>query len=146
MLTRGRHPYEYPYVATSPMFFSMMKQTGYTFADRQIYNEFKFVRECVPVVIGSDCWIGAGAKIIEGVTIGIGGMVLAGALVTHDVPPYAIVGGVPAKVLRFRYNEDAIQMLLKSKWWEKDEKWFKINWRLLNDLDAFEKYFANESK
>ena len=146
MVVRGRHPYEYPYVATSPMFFSMMKQTGYTFADRQIYNEFKFVRECVPVVIGSDCWIGAGAKIIEGVTIGIGGMVLAGALVTHDVPPYAIVGGVPAKVLRFRYNEDAIQMLLKSKWWEKDEKWFKINWRLLNDLDAFEKYFANESK
>ena len=59
MVVRGRHPYEYPYVATSPMFFSMMKQTGYTFADRQIYNEFKFVRECVPVVIGSDCWIGA---------------------------------------------------------------------------------------
>lgn len=50
------------------------------------------------MVIGSDCWIGAGAKIIEGVTIGIGGMVLAGALVTHDVPPYAIVGmGFPLK-------------------------------------------------
>lgn len=57
MVVRGRHPYEYPYVATSPMFFSMMKQTGYTFADRQIYNNLNLARECVPVVIGSDCWI-----------------------------------------------------------------------------------------
>lgn len=65
------------------------------------------------IIIGDDVWIGYGAKILSGVTIGQGAVVAAGAIVTKDIPPYAIVGGVPAKVLKYRFSEEKIQELLK---------------------------------
>ncbi|MBL0191339.1 MAG: acyltransferase [Saprospiraceae bacterium] len=58
----------------------------------------------LPVIIENDVWVGTGAIILKGVTIGTGSIVAAGALVTKDVPPYSIVGGVPAKVLKQRFN------------------------------------------
>lgn len=67
--------------------------------------------------IGNDVWVGNGAKIISGVTIGDGAIVAAGAVVTKDVPPYAIVGGVPAKVIKYRFDEQAINKLIKLQWW-----------------------------
>lgn len=70
-----------------------------------------------PVIIGNDVWIGANAIIMRGVTIGDGAIVAAGAIVTKDVPPYAIVGGIPAKVIRYRFDESLIQRLLASQWW-----------------------------
>ena len=68
--------------------------------------------------IGNDVWIAANAVIKQGVTIGTGAVVGAGAVVTKDVPPYAIVGGVPAKLIRYRFGEQDVNMLLESKWWE----------------------------
>ena len=62
-----------------------------------------------PIVLRGDNWIGANATILKGVTIGEGAVVAAGALVTNDVPPYAIVGGVPAKILKYRFEEGALQ-------------------------------------
>lgn len=62
---------------------------------------------------------------MQGVTIGDGAVVAAGALVTKDVPPYAIVGGVPAKVIRYRFLESDIQFLMELKWWKKDIEWIK---------------------
>ena len=69
-------------------------------------------------VIGNDVWIGFGAVILNGVSIGDGAVVAAGAVVTKDVPPYAVVGGNPAKIIKYRFDEKTINKLLELKWWE----------------------------
>ena len=70
-------------------------------------------------VIGNDVWIGIRATVMRGVTIGDGAVVAAGAVVTRDVPPYAIVGGVPARIIRYRFSEEKIKALQDSRWWDK---------------------------
>jgi serine acetyltransferase len=70
------------------------------------------------VTIGHDVWIGARVLVLGGVNIGIGAVVAAGAVVTKDVPPYAIVAGVPARIIRYRFNEDQIRTLLETRWWD----------------------------
>lgn len=70
------------------------------------------------VLIGNDVWIGYGTTIMSGITIGDGAVIAAGSHVVKDVPPYAIVGGNPAKILKYRFTQEQIQKLLKIKWWE----------------------------
>lgn len=70
------------------------------------------------IVIGNDVWIGYDAIIMSGVKIGDGAIIGTRAIVTNDVPPYTIVGGVPAKVIKKRFNDDTISKLLKIKWWD----------------------------
>lgn len=70
--------------------------------------------------IGNDVWIGVGATLIDGVKIGDGAIVAAGAVVTKDVPPYAIVGGVPAKIIKYRFDSETIKHLLDLQWWRYD--------------------------
>jgi len=70
------------------------------------------------VIIGSDVWIGRDAAIMSGVTIGDGAVIASRAVVTRDVPPYAIVGGVPAKVIGMRFSEEIIARLLEIRWWD----------------------------
>lgn len=70
------------------------------------------------VTIGNDVWLGSGATILSGVTVGHGAVVAAHALVTKDVPPYGIVGGNPAKVIRYRFDEATIAALLDARWWD----------------------------
>ncbi len=71
-----------------------------------------------PVSIEDDVWIGTNAVIVQGVRVGAGAVVAAGAVVTRNVPPYAIVGGVPARVLRYRFDERTIRELLRTRWWD----------------------------
>lgn len=83
----------------------------------------KPTRKNPPVNIGNDVWIGQNVIILPGVTIHDGAVCAAGAVVTHDVPPYTIVGGVPAKPIRKRYSDDVIEKLLSIRWWDwTDEK------------------------
>jgi acetyltransferase-like isoleucine patch superfamily enzyme len=79
------------------------------------------------VIIKNDVWIGANSVIMPGVTIGNGAVVGAGAVVTKDIPDYAIVAGVPAKIIKYRFEKEIIEKLLKLQWWNLDPKIIKQN-------------------
>jgi acetyltransferase-like isoleucine patch superfamily enzyme len=94
------------------------------------------------VVIGNDCWISSHAKILSGITIGDGAVVAAGALVTKDVAPYSIVGGNPAKFIRWRFDEPVRQVLEQSAWWYWPETEVRSVAHLLcsSDIEPFVEY------
>ena len=71
-----------------------------------------------PTKIGNDVWIGAKVNILSGINIENGAVIAAGSVVTKDVPPYAIVGGMPAKVIKMRFSEEIIEKLEKIRWWD----------------------------
>jgi len=72
------------------------------------------------ISIGSDVWIGSNVIILSGVTIGDGAVIGAGAVVTKDIPPYAVAAGVPAKVIKSRFSDEDITLLLSARWWDWD--------------------------
>ncbi len=72
------------------------------------------------IEIENDVWFGASCVVLKGVTIGSGAVIGAGAVVTKDVPPYAIVAGNPAKVIKYRFDEETVARLLAAKWWDRD--------------------------
>lgn len=89
------------------------------------------------VIIGNDVWIGANAVILPGVHIGDGAVIAAGAVVTKDVEPYAIVGGVPAKVIKYRFDKDTIEKLLVIKWWDWEIEEIEKNIELFYQPEVF---------
>lgn len=98
------------------------------------------IRDNRPVVIGNDVWIGANVVILPGVTVGDGAILAAGAIVTKDVEPYAIVGGVPAKKLRYRFPQVVREALLASAWWEWSQEKIEEHIELFFAPEAFLSY------
>ncbi len=95
-------------------------------------------------VIGNDVWIGSEAIIMPGVTIGDGAVIGTRALVTRDVPPYAIVGGNPARVIRKRFEEPHIDLLLEMRWWDWPEAHLRTAMQLLTsgDIEALYQHWV----
>lgn len=122
----GPHPSR-NFVSTYPAFYSP-SNTGCP----QTFRQDRTFDESVPFTeIGNDVWIGSHVIIPGGITIGNGAIIAAGAVVVKNVPPYAIVGGNPAKLIRYRFSEEEISFLQKLCWWE----WPKE--KLMNHLNDF---------
>ncbi|MBL0225450.1 MAG: CatB-related O-acetyltransferase [Geobacteraceae bacterium] len=100
------------------------------------------------VTIGSDVWIGTEAMILSGVTIGHGVIIASRSLVTKNIPPYAIVAGSPAKIIKFRYNEEIIEKLLAIQWWNWEEKNIReaVNLLSSNNINEFIERYKNINK
>ncbi len=124
----GNHPLDL--VSTHPAFYSNNKPFT-TFADTMYFEEYQ------PVIIGNDVWIGEDVMIPGGVTIGDGAAIAARAVVTKDVDPYAFVGGVPAKLIKYRFTEEIRSALLRIKWWNKDSGWLNANFKHFHDPKKF---------
>lgn len=121
----GTHPTDY--FSTSPLFY----RQNNTF-NINLINQNEDFEEYRPIKIGNDVWIGSRAIVLDGVVVGDGAIIATQSVVTKDVPPYSIVAGVPAKIIRNRFSPEKVELLLKLEWWswpistiQKHYKYFK---------------------
>ncbi|HIF9174735.1 TPA: CatB-related O-acetyltransferase [Photobacterium damselae] len=129
----GKHPTTM--ISTSPIFYSRKKQLGITFSDKDYIDE-------LPITyIGNDVWIGSNSIILDGISVGNGAIIAAGSIVTKDVPPFAIVGGVPARIIKYRYTQDDINRIESTMWWDCDTDALETLSNLIRcgDIDSFVK-------
>lgn len=127
LFLEARHPTK-EFVSTHPAFYSMGKQCGITFTNEQVFDEKPILNGSkYPFEVGNDVFIGAGAILLGPLRIGDGAIIAANSTVTHDVEPYSVIAGSPAKEIRKRFSEEDITYLLKIKWWENSIEWYKKN-------------------
>lgn len=136
----GNHPINY--VTTHPAFYyNTEDQIGWTYyRGEPFYKEiYKYPKDesFYQIVIGSDVWIGSHALIMGGIKIGDGAIIAAGAVVTKDVEPYSIVGGVPAKQIKMRFSKEIIEKLVEIKLWDKPIIEIERDYMLYTDVNKF---------
>lgn len=131
----GSHPI-HTVASVHPALYSNRAQYGFTYVQKSTYDEYRYVDENlkINIIIGNDVWATGSVQIVQGVTIGDGAVILAGAVVTKSIPPYAIAGGIPAKVLGFRFEKEDIDFLMELKWWDKGEIWIEEHAKYFEDI------------
>lgn len=136
----GQHPIN-KFASTYPAFYyDTTSQLSFTFhKGKPLYTCKKKPNgeASYNVVVGNDVWIGSHVLILGGITIGDGAVIAAGAVVTKDVEPYSIVGGVPAKIIKYRFNKDEIEVLLLKKWWNRSFEDIMKNYDQINNIVNF---------
>jgi virginiamycin A acetyltransferase len=132
----GMHEHPIDYVSTSPFIYGSKN----IFSEECCWDDF-----ASPPIIGNDVWIGSKATILQGVLVSDGAVIAAGSVVTKNVPPYAIVAGVPAKILRYRFNPDKIRALLAMQWWNMPLSKLLQNKSLFRSKDWFEQLSSHIS-
>ena len=128
------------FVTTHPAFYLKRQTLPVCYADKNYKNNAELYPR---TTIGNDVWIGENALLKSGIIIGNGAIIGAGAVVTKDVAPYSIVGGVPAKLIRYRFPNEEISFLEEFKWWDKSDMWLRDNWEDLLDMEKFVKKYRN---
>lgn len=132
----GFHPTDL--ISTHPAFYSKNEKLNF-------FSKITVVEEYKKTTIGNDVWVGSNAIILGGLSIGDGAIVAAGAVVTRDVDPYAIVGGNPARVIKYRFEPDTINKLLKMKWWDSDLDLIKKQHDKFLDSKVFFQTFSSRN-
>ena len=125
----GIHPVDF--VSTHPVFYSTLSQSQIAFVEENAQEEYK------EISIGHDVWLGYNVTIVDGVHIGNGAVIATGSVVTKDIPPYAIIGGVPAKIIRYRFSETERKELAKIEWWNEDISWLKEHAPEMLNINTF---------
>ena len=129
-ITGMNHPTKY--ITTNPIIY--FKSRGFIKEDnRNLISNDKNKK----VSIGNDVWIGMNVTILPSVRIGNGVIIGAGAVVTKDVPDYAVVVGSPAKIIKYRFSDEEIDILNKSKWWEWSDEKIRVNIEKFTDKEEF---------
>ncbi|MCD7771218.1 MAG: CatB-related O-acetyltransferase [Oscillospiraceae bacterium] len=135
-IATGAHPTS-SFVSTHPVFYDVDTAVGKGFVKNNKFEEYKYTDKSKKVLldIGNDVWVASNALFVDGITVGDGAVIAAGSIVTHDVPPYAVVAGVPARVIKYRFTDDDIDFLQKLKWWDQPLEWIQEHAELFSNVD-----------
>ena len=138
----GTHPTN-KFVSSHPSFFSTRKQAGFSFVDKEKFNEIKWVSQNLIIDIANDVWIGNDVKIIQGLRIGNGAIIATGSVVVKDIEPYAIYGGIPAKFIKSRFDDEDVNFLIKIQWWNWKIEKIKKYASYFDDIKIFKNIWTN---
>lgn len=133
------HPINH--ISTSPIFYSPQNGTGTQWTHKATYDDFP-----PRTYIANDVWIGLNVIIMGGLKIGNGAIIAANAVVTKDIPPYSIVAGMPAKIIKYRFDDKTIERFENLDWWNYPDDFLKENLEILSKpltkdtLDMLEQY------
>lgn len=133
----GSHPTDL--VSTNPRFYANNKKFK-TFSTKMSFEEYK------DTLIENDVWLSEGVLIVGGIKIGNGAVVLPRSVVTKDIEPYSIVGGIPAKHIKYRFDEEVILRIQETEWWNWEEEEFVREVDVFNDIDKFIDYIERRNK
>ena len=134
----GEHPTR-KFVSTYPAFYTINPVLNVSYASQKMFPENRFVSDGFFVEVGNDVWIGSDVLIRQGVKIADGTIVAAGAVVTENTEPYSIVGGVPAKLIKYRFDAEDISFLMNLQWWYKGGGWIEEYAKYFDDIKNLRK-------